>query len=174
VSSKYREHKDDEVVVLSQVLAHKENLGYENYRALHLVEVDGVKIRNLRHLKKMLEEGKGEFVRFEFAPHGRHVVLERAVMEKVTQEVCEGEGIKESYYFSSVDDDDTNGEDSSTGDADTDTNKEGEGVNDDGGCAIDGKGGGDDGNGCNTDGEEAEDKRDVVSVVSPDALDAAQ
>ena len=42
-SRTYRKWKDNEVVVLSQVLAHKVNPGYENYRAIHLVEVNGVK-----------------------------------------------------------------------------------------------------------------------------------
>ena len=57
------------------------------------MELDGVKAWNLRHLKKLLEEVEGEFVRFEFAPQGRLVVLERRIMEMVTWKVYDNEGI---------------------------------------------------------------------------------
>jgi len=150
-SSKFLQRKEDKVVVLIQVLAHKENLGYENYRAMHLVEVDGVKVRNLKHLKTFLEEGEGEFVRFEFAPHGRMVVLERELMDQVTREVCKEESIAERFYFPPVDKEDAD--------------EKGEGANDDSGCATDRESKDDDDDG-NTDGKEAKSDKDFVSSVS--------
>lgn len=110
----YGEREGDRIVVLSQVLAHRENLGYDQYGAMHLEEVDGVEVRNLRHLKSLLEEGGGKdgkkkgdgFVRFGFAPDGTQVVLERRRMEEVTTEVCQEQSITKRFYFPRTDRDD--------------------------------------------------------------------
>lgn len=108
-SSNFVRRKGDRVVVLSHVLAHGENLGYEKYKAMHLVEVDGAELRNLRHLRGLLEEGgeeKGRFVRFGFAPHGKIMVLERESMERVTEEVCREQCITKRFHLPCVDVDD--------------------------------------------------------------------
>jgi len=91
-------------VVLSQVLAHCENLGYGQYGALHLAEVDGLAVRNLRQLKGMVEGG--EFVRFRFKPHRTvmvvvvvvMVVLERGSVGRITHEVCREQSITERFF----------------------------------------------------------------------------
>jgi len=97
-------------VVLSQVLAHCENLGYGQYGALHLAEVDGLAVRNLRQLKGMVEGG--EFVRFRFEPHRTvvvvvvvvvvmmvvMVVLERGSVGRITHEVCREQSITERFF----------------------------------------------------------------------------
>ena len=56
------------------------------------MELDGVKAWNLRHLKKLLEEVEGEFLRFEFAPQGILVVLEMRIIEMVIRKVYDDEG----------------------------------------------------------------------------------
>ena len=46
---------DEEVVLLSQVIAHNCNIGYEMYKNLHLKAFNSVKVKNLRHLKTLLD-----------------------------------------------------------------------------------------------------------------------
>ena len=80
----------DEVVVLAQVLAHRANLGYENCFDLHLLKFNDIEVRSLRHLNELIDESKGKFMTFEFAPKdgGRLVVLDRGKNDQVTEEVC--------------------------------------------------------------------------------------
>mmetsp|Transcript_1402 Transcript_1402/g.2862 ORF Transcript_1402/g.2862 Transcript_1402/m.2862 type:complete len:614 (+) Transcript_1402:72-1913(+) len=84
------EKDGDEVVVLAQVLAHKANLGYENYVDLHLIKFNDVEVRCLRHLHELISESTGPFMKFEFAPKegGRLIVLDRALNDQATNDVC--------------------------------------------------------------------------------------
>ena len=50
-----RKRADDEVVVLSQVLAHAINNGYQGYHDLEVRSVNGTTVRNLRHMKALVE-----------------------------------------------------------------------------------------------------------------------
>ena len=85
-----RKHKDDEVVVLAQVLAHETNLGYEHLTDLHLLKFNGVEVRSLHHLNNLIHESEEAYMTFEFAPKegGRLVVMERAVCDQATKDVC--------------------------------------------------------------------------------------
>lgn len=89
----------DEVVVLAQVLAHRSNLGYENFFDLHLLKFNGIKVKSLRHLKELIEESEEEFMAFEFAPEdgGRLVILDRNTNEEVTKEVCAEHAISRTF-----------------------------------------------------------------------------
>ena len=91
------EEKTDQVVILSHVLAHKENLGYDTLCDLHLVKVNGEKVLSLQHLKDLLEACTDEFVRFEFAPKDHIVVLERTHLENVTTQVCAEHSIPKPF-----------------------------------------------------------------------------
>lgn len=93
--------KGDEVVVLAQVLAHESNLGYENLIDLHLLKFNGVEVKSLGHLNKLISESEGAFMTFEFAPEegGRLVVMERTVCEQATKEVCEEHSIGSNYVL---------------------------------------------------------------------------
>jgi hypothetical protein len=46
---------DEEVVLLSQVIAHSCNIGYEMYKNLQLKAFNGVPVKNLKHLKSLLD-----------------------------------------------------------------------------------------------------------------------
>lgn len=93
--------RGDEVVVLSQVLANKANLGYEHLMDLHLLEFNGIEVRCLRHLQKLIEESTEPFMCFQFAPKdtGRLVVLDRETNEQVTKVVCAEHCIRAPYFF---------------------------------------------------------------------------
>jgi S1-C subfamily serine protease len=89
---KWREplkRETDEVVVLAQVLAHRENLGYDELTDLHLLKVNEKKVRSLHHLKRLLDCNQEPFLRFEFAPDNL-IVLESSSLEQVTQELQSG------------------------------------------------------------------------------------
>jgi hypothetical protein len=93
--------RGDEVVVLSQVLAHKANLGYEHLMDLHLIEFNGVEVRCLRHLQQLIDECSEPFMAFQFSPKetGRLVIMDRELNEKVTKEVCAEHSITKPYLF---------------------------------------------------------------------------
>ena len=69
-----RSEHDQEVVILSHVLAHVCNIGYDSYRNMALRAVNGVPVRNLQHTKTLVEqaaaataaEAQGGRVVFEF------------------------------------------------------------------------------------------------------------
>ena len=111
------EQPNDEVVVLAQVLAHSDNLGYDKYSDLHLVKFNDEKVRSLKHLKTLLDDSKNDkFAKFEFAPDGRTVIMERSKLDSVTDDICSEHTIPNSFVLHDWDDDDnkkkaTNGED---------------------------------------------------------------
>ncbi len=75
----------EEVVLLSQVISHSCNIGYETYRNLHLESFNGEKVRSMRHLKDLVDyavqrverggAGKDAFITLEFA-NGQIIVLD--------------------------------------------------------------------------------------------------
>ncbi|CAN1217664.1 Protease Do-like 10, mitochondrial [Linum perenne] len=54
-----------QLVILSQVLIDDINTGYERLAVLQVKKVNGVEIENLKQLRKLVEECKEEFVRFD-------------------------------------------------------------------------------------------------------------
>jgi PDZ domain/Trypsin len=101
------ERETDEVVILIQVLAHRENLGYDTLTDLHLRRVNGQDVRSLRELKRIVDESQDEFLRFEFAPENRIVVVERSTLNTVTREVCKEHSIQNSYHLHEITDERT-------------------------------------------------------------------
>lgn len=91
------EKESDQVVILSHVLAHRENLGFDSLADLHLLKVNGQTVHSLSHLKRLLDQCQDTFVRFDFAPNDVIIVLERSSLEKVTQEVCQENSIQKSF-----------------------------------------------------------------------------
>ncbi|KAL9181336.1 hypothetical protein ACHAXT_010141 [Thalassiosira profunda] len=91
----------DEVVVLAQVLAHRANLGYENFFDLHLLKFNGAEVRSLGHLKEMIHSSREPFMTFEFAPEdgGRLLVLDSEASGQATEEVCSEHSIGAEYIL---------------------------------------------------------------------------
>jgi len=48
--------RHEEMVLLSQVIAHQCNIGYESYNNFHLIKFNGEKVVNLKHLKDKVDE----------------------------------------------------------------------------------------------------------------------
>eukprot|EP00977_Amphora_coffeiformis_P025424 scaffold19753_cov231-Amphora_coffeaeformis.AAC.2 len=125
-----KQEENDEVVVLSHVLAHQENLGFDTLGDLHLEKCNGEKVRSLNHLKRLLEDCTEQFVRFEFAPNKQIMVLEHANLERVTQEVCAEHSIPKPSCLYGNDGDkggvDSHEDDSPDADDEIEENSEGE------------------------------------------------
>ena len=77
-------------MLLSQVIAHKCNIGYEGSQNRQLVKLNDQPIKNLKQLKELLLCTKDPNLVFEFRG-GQQIVLDRlAAMESQTQvgDVC--------------------------------------------------------------------------------------
>lgn len=96
-----RKQEDDEVVVLTQVLAHETNLGYEHLIDLHLLKYNGVEVNSLDHLNNLIKESEEQYMTFEFAPEegGRLIVMEKAVCDQATKDVCKEHSIASPYVL---------------------------------------------------------------------------
>jgi S1-C subfamily serine protease len=85
------------VVVTAPMFAHKIAKGYGDPVGGVVREVNGVRIKNLRHLVETIRDCRDEYLTFRFAEEGSEVlVFDRKEMEKVTQEILEENGIAPS------------------------------------------------------------------------------
>ena len=90
-----------EVVVLTQVLAHRANLGYEHLTNKVLHSFNSERVTSLAHLSELISgayvgcrggnssSGSCSHLRFEFAPSDNVVVLEIEAAKAATDEVCD-------------------------------------------------------------------------------------
>ena len=71
----------EQVVLLSQVLADEINAGYQGMHDVEVRSVNGERVRNLRQLKKRVEDAGGAFLRLDLADD-RVLVVNREEAEK--------------------------------------------------------------------------------------------
>jgi len=74
----YKQEKDEEVVILSRVLASDLNVGFHKFTNCVLEKANGVEVKNVRHLIALVEESDSKFVTFTFS-HNVTMVLERDI-----------------------------------------------------------------------------------------------
>jgi len=111
------QRETDEVVILAQVLAHRENLGYDKLSDLHLDTLNGKQVLSLLHLQNLIDECEDTFLRFEFASPDNHmIVLERSISERVTREICEEHSIQKPHFLHTAKHGDANSATSRTSD----------------------------------------------------------
>jgi S1-C subfamily serine protease len=82
------------VVVTAPLLSHPITRGYEDAFGHVVKDVDGISIKNLRHLIEVLRDGKGEYLTIRF--HGelaQMLVFPRKVIEDATAELMVENGI---------------------------------------------------------------------------------
>ena len=83
------------VVVVAPFLPHKLAAGYSSAFGNVVKSVNGVSIKNLRHLVEVLRDSKDEFIRFEFARKGAECpVFPRKEMEAATEGLLTDNGIR--------------------------------------------------------------------------------
>lgn len=63
---KDRESADSELVVLSEVLGDEVNMGYQMFHDTILIEVNGIKIKNLKHLAGIIDGLQDGYATFKF------------------------------------------------------------------------------------------------------------
>jgi S1-C subfamily serine protease len=92
------------VLVCSPMLPHPIAKGYDDPNNYVVSEVDGVPIKNLRHMVEVLRDGKGREVTFKFARmtnrNRENIVFDRRAMIAATEDILKEFGIR---YQSSED-----------------------------------------------------------------------
>ena len=86
------EREDEQVVVLSQVLAAEVNIGYEDIVNTSVVGVNGTAVRNLRHLVELVEGCKDPFLRFDL-DYGQLIALDTEESRAATTAILETHNI---------------------------------------------------------------------------------
>jgi hypothetical protein len=99
--SRRLDHKrfpDEElVVVTAPMFAHKSSKGYADPVGRIVKDVNGAKIKNLRHLVATFRDCKDDYLTIRFAEDpGPVFVLDRREIEKATEEILEENGIAPS------------------------------------------------------------------------------
>lgn len=83
------------VVIASRMLPHTSTKGLQDAFACTVNTVNGVQIKNLRHLAEVLRDLKDEFTVFEFADRGGQVLVFRTEqMPAITEEILTDNGIR--------------------------------------------------------------------------------
>mmetsp|Transcript_8529 Transcript_8529/g.21862 ORF Transcript_8529/g.21862 Transcript_8529/m.21862 type:complete len:513 (+) Transcript_8529:51-1589(+) len=82
-----RQAGDEQVVVLSQVLAHTSNVGYEHLNNMIVAKLNDQPVRNLKGLLEAVQSNKETFLRLHLSPHDELVVLEASKVKAATAEV---------------------------------------------------------------------------------------
>ncbi len=86
----------EQMVIVTAMLPHATTNGYENPAGQIVTHVNGVPIRNLRHLVESLRDAKGRYVEFEFAEkYVEAVVFDRQEALVATEEVLAANGIRQ-------------------------------------------------------------------------------
>lgn len=84
--------RDQELVVLTQVLAHELTVGYDHLENMQLLAVGGVPVRNLRHAVELTEAAEGPYLRFSLQQN-QVLILRAEPARASTAEVLVKHGI---------------------------------------------------------------------------------
>ncbi len=86
------------VAIASPMFSHRITKGYQNPILAVVSEVNGIKIKNLRHLVETFRETKEEFIVLKFDDkRGETLVFKRKEMLDATEDILNDNGIRESY-----------------------------------------------------------------------------
>ena len=86
---KGKEFEDSGLVVLTMVLGDEVNIGYQDIVTELVSSVNGIKVRNLRHLIKLLEEKKDGYAVIRFHQENRPMVLDLKQFRASTPRILE-------------------------------------------------------------------------------------
>jgi S1-C subfamily serine protease len=82
-----KQHEEDEVVVLSQVLAHAVNVGYEGIINCDVAMLNGQRVTDLKHLVQIVHQNEEPYLHFELPPFGEAVVLDAGKAKEAEAEI---------------------------------------------------------------------------------------
>jgi hypothetical protein len=86
------------VVILNGVLPAAINAGYYDKSDLVLKRVNGIPVKDLRHLKEIMDKKDSPFILFEFQG-GESMVLDRAMTEEANHLILKRYNIPSAYYL---------------------------------------------------------------------------
>ena len=86
---KGKDAEDSGLVILSMVLGDEVNIGYQNIVSELVSSVNGVKVRNLRHLIEMLEEKQDGYAIIRFDQENRPLILDLKQFRAATPRILE-------------------------------------------------------------------------------------
>lgn len=75
--------------MLNNILRHEANAGYAVDDMYRLAKLNGVEVRSLEHLVRLVEGCQGPWMRFEFDGIKEMIVLKTEKVADATREVCE-------------------------------------------------------------------------------------
>ncbi len=88
----------EQLVVLTAMLPHKLVRGYDASLAAVVDEVDGVKVKNLRHLAEQLRDAKGDQVVISFVDRNADIlVLDRKAVLDASEQILSENAIRKPY-----------------------------------------------------------------------------
>jgi S1-C subfamily serine protease len=82
------------VIIATRMFPHPITKGYDNRPLGVIASLNGVPVKNLRHLAELLRDCTDEFVRFEMGDRSESLVFDRAELEASTEEILTDEGIR--------------------------------------------------------------------------------
>jgi S1-C subfamily serine protease len=89
------------VVVASPLFPHRITKGYDDPNRAVISEINGVKVKNLRHLVELLRDNRDEQISFKFAASGalthETMVFNRSDLREATSKILEDNGIRYPY-----------------------------------------------------------------------------
>eukprot|EP01091_Cochliopodium_minus_P008474 TRINITY_DN1930_c0_g1_i1.p1 TRINITY_DN1930_c0_g1~~TRINITY_DN1930_c0_g1_i1.p1 ORF type:complete len:500 (-),score=149.83 TRINITY_DN1930_c0_g1_i1:18-1517(-) len=85
-SGEYCHYENHEIVVLSRILKDELNFGYESLEGTILKKLNGTPVKNLRHLKELVESAKDFFIVYEF-DENKKVALKKNVVEQRNESI---------------------------------------------------------------------------------------
>jgi len=92
---------EEMIVVASPLFPHRITKGYDDPNRAVLSEVNGVPLKNLRHLVEILRDTRDEQISFKFAASGvlthETMVFNRAELKEATGKILEENGIRYPY-----------------------------------------------------------------------------
>jgi hypothetical protein len=83
------------LVFVAALLPHRIYKGYATSASKVVGEVNGVRVRSLKHLVEILRDATGEYTEFTFvANHPERIVFKREEALRATEEVLDNNGIR--------------------------------------------------------------------------------
>jgi hypothetical protein len=88
------EQDEQLVLIATRLFPHTITKGYDNRPLAVIDEVNGTKIKNLKHLAEVLQENDEEFLRIETADKNESLVFRTSEIKEATEEILVDEGIR--------------------------------------------------------------------------------
>jgi hypothetical protein len=83
------------VVIASPFFPHKLAQGYSSPRAEVVRSINGIRVKNLKHLVEILRDSKDEFIRVECENRfGETMIFPRAAMVAATDDILTDNGVR--------------------------------------------------------------------------------